>query len=126
MEHAKSIAFIATPIILIIGLIIGLEPEYSVWSAKMAGEAELARATQNRQIIVQEANAQKEAEIARAQGTAEANKIIGQSLKDNPAYLQWLYITGMSKEVNKTVVYVPNPGLVPSLETGRIGTDGQK
>ena len=89
----------------------------------MEGEAELAKATQNRQIIVQEAQAQREAEVARAQGTAEANKIIGQSLRNNPEYLRWLYITGMSKEVNKTIVYLPNPEMAPQLETGRVGTD---
>lgn len=97
-------------------------PSYNVYSAKMTGEAELAQATQNKQIIVQQAQAEKEAEILRAQGTAEANKIIGQSLKENEDYLRWLWINKLDTNTNKTVVYVPTDGMIPSVESGRIGT----
>ena len=97
-------------------------PQYNVYSAKMTGEAELARATQNKQIIVQQAQAEKEAEILKAQGTAEANKIIGSSLEGNEAYLRWLWVNKLDAGGNgKTVVYVPTDGMVPQLETGRIG-----
>lgn len=97
-------------------------PKYNVYSAKMAGEAELAQATQNKQIIVQQAQAEKEAEILKAQGTAEANKIIGNSLQGNEAYLRWLWVNKLDAGQNgKTVVYVPTDGMVPLLETGRIG-----
>lgn len=97
-------------------------PKYNVYSAKMAGEAELAQATQNKQIIVQQAQAEKEAEILKAQGTAEANKIIGNSLQGNEAYLRWLWVNKLDAGQNgKTVVYVPTDGMVPQLETGRIG-----
>ena len=97
-------------------------PKYKVYSAKMAGEAELAQATQNKQIIVQQAQAEKEAEILKAQGTAEANKIIGDSLQGNEAYLRWLWVNKLDAGQNgKTVVYVPTDGMVPQLETGRIG-----
>ena len=97
-------------------------PKYNVYSAKMAGEAELAQATQNKQIIVQQAQAEKEAEILKAQGTAEANKIIGDSLKGNDGYLRWLWVNKLDAGGNgKTVVYVPTDGMVPQLEAGRIG-----
>ena len=50
-------------------------PYYNVWQQRLAGEASLARATQDRQIAVQEAQAKKEAatmlaaaEIERAKG----------------------------------------------------------
>ena len=51
----------------------------------------------------------------RATGYAEANKIIGDSLKDNPRYLQYLYITGLqegSEKGNRTI-YVPTEGGLP-------------
>ena len=97
-------------------------PSYSVYSAKMAGEAELAQATQNKQIIVQQAQAEKEAEILKAEGTAQANKIIGDSLKGNSDYLRWLWVNKLdTNDKGKTVVYVPTDGMVPQLETGRIG-----
>ena len=63
---------IATPIIF---------PQYKVWQQNKEGEAELARAEQNRKIAVLEAKAKEEsanslakAEIIRAQGVAQANK----------------------------------------------------
>ena len=72
-------------------------PTYLVWQQNKVGEAELARAEQNRQIAIQEAKAKEEsakslanAEIIRAQGIAEANKIIGDSLKNNDAYIHYL------------------------------------
>jgi len=98
-------------------------PAYNVWSAHMTGEAELARADQNRQILVRQAQAERDAEILRAECTAQANKIIGDSLKNNEAYLRWLWISKLDGQSNKTVVYVPTDGMVPSLETGRVGTD---
>ncbi|ASC05651.1 hypothetical protein S101468_01393 [Acetobacter pasteurianus subsp. pasteurianus] len=102
-------------------------PSYRVYSAKMHGEAELAQATQNKQIIVQQAQAEKEAEVLKAQGTAEANKIIGNSLAGNEAYLRWLWVNKLDSGGNeKTVVYVPTDGMVPQLEMGRIGNGAVK
>ena len=70
---------------------------YSVWAERKAGEAELARAESNRQIKTLEAKAVMksskhlaDAEIVRARGVAEANKIIGDSLKGNESYLRYL------------------------------------
>ena len=97
-------------------------PQYNVYSAKMSGEAELAQATQNKKIIVQQAQAEKEAEILKAEGTARANKIIGDSLQGNSDYLRWLWINKLdNNDKGNTVVYVPTDGMVPQLETGRIG-----
>ena len=95
-------------------------PQYNVYSAKLEGEAELAKATQNKQVLVETAKAEKEAEVLRAEGTAEANKIVGKSLEGNEAYLRWLWINKLNSNGDKTVVYVPTDGMVPSLETGRV------
>lgn len=88
----------------------------------MAGKAALMEAESTRQVRVLEAKAKMDsasleanAEIARARGVAEANKIIGDSLKDNPRYLQYLYIKGIeegSEKGNKTI-YVPTEGGLP-------------
>ena len=102
-------------------------PRYNVYEQSLKGEAELARATQNRQIIMQEAQAKKEAatllgeaEVARAKGVAEANKIIGESLHNNEAYLRYLWINGLSEHGNApTIVYVPTEAGLPILEAGR-------
>ena len=79
----------------ILALMFGM-PHYNVWQQEKAGQAELERAEQNRQIKISEAHATKEAatllaqaEIERAKGVAEANKSIGDSLKNNEAYLRY-------------------------------------
>ena len=101
-------------------------PRYEVYQKELAGQAELARATQNRQIRIQEANAEKEAakllaeaKIERAKGVAEANKIIGDSLKDNEAYLRYRWIEGLQQGSTPQVVYVPTEAGLPILEAGR-------
>lgn len=94
---------------------------YDVVTASYSGEAELVKARQTKLIIIQQANAEKEAEILRAEGTAQANKIIGESLKNNESYLQWLWINRLDNQSNKTFVYVPTTGLIPNLESGRVG-----
>lgn len=83
-------------ILLVVFVSLGLWgcPRYAVYQQELEGAAELARATQNRQIRIEEAKAEQEsaklrayAEIERARGVAEANKIIGDSLKGNEVYL---------------------------------------
>lgn len=62
-------------------------PHYNVWQQEMAGRARLAEAEHSRRIAIEEAKALKEsaalkseAEVIRAKGVAEANKIISEEL----------------------------------------------
>ena len=97
-------------------------PMYNVWAQGMNGKAELQKAEYTRKVAVLEAQAKMDsaskladAEVERAKGVAEANRIIGDSLKDNPRYLQYLYITGLqegSEKGNRTI-YVPTEGGMP-------------
>lgn len=100
-------------------------PHYSVWQNEMSGKAEYARAEQNRRIAVTEAQAKldaakltNQAEIERAKGLAEANKLIGDSLKGNEAYLRYLWIDSI-KSNNANIIYVPTEAGLPILEAGR-------
>jgi len=104
-------------------------PSYNVYSQRLAGEAELARAESNRKIAIAEAEAKKEsakslaeAEIIRAEGVAKANSIIGDSLKNNEAYLRYLYITGLNDndDNGNKIIYVPTEAGLPILEAGRL------
>jgi regulator of protease activity HflC (stomatin/prohibitin superfamily) len=111
----------AIVIIGVVTLFVG-GPVYNVWSQSLAGKAELQKAEYTRQVAVLEAQAKKDsaqqladAEIIRATGVAKANQIIGDSLKDNREYLQYLYITGIedgAKNGNVTI-YVPTEGGMP-------------
>jgi regulator of protease activity HflC (stomatin/prohibitin superfamily) len=101
-------------------------PQYGVYSQRLEGEAELAKANYSKQVAVQEANAKKdsatllaEAEVMRARGVAQANKIIGDSLKDNESYLRYLWISEM-KETKDQIIYVPTEANLPILEAGRL------
>lgn len=102
-----------------------VSPIYNVWRAGKVGLAELRKAEQNRQIAIEEAKAKmesakmlSEAEIVRARGVAEANKIIGDSLKGNEAYLRYLWIDGLNRN-NQNVIYVPTEAGLPILEAGK-------
>jgi len=97
-------------------------PQFGVYNRTLAGKAALMEAESTRQVRVLEAKAKREAsvleaqsEVERAKGVAEANKIIGESLKNNPRYLQYLYLIGLqegSEKGNKTI-YVPTEGGLP-------------
>jgi len=125
-----AIALSAVGVIVVGGIIFVGGPQYNVWQQSLAGKAELQKAEYTRQVAVLEAQAKKDsaqqladAEIIRATGVAKANQIIGDSLKDNREYLQYLYITGLedgSKNGNVTI-YVPTEnGLpVPTLSYDR-------
>jgi regulator of protease activity HflC (stomatin/prohibitin superfamily) len=100
-------------------------PQYWVYQQRLEGEAELAKADYNRQVTVREAQAKfdsstklAEAEVERAKGVAAANKIIGDSLKDNAEYLRYLWVNNLENS-KATVIYVPTESNLPLLEAGK-------
>ena len=106
--------------LVLINAVVG--PLYNVWAQSLQGKAELQKAEYTRQVAVLEAQAKKDsaqqladAEIIRAGGVAKANEIIGNSLKDNREYLQYLYITGLEEGSQKgnVTIYVPTEGGMP-------------
>lgn len=114
-------------LVIIMCLAVGLTgcPQYNVYAARMNGQAELAHAESSKQVAVQTAKAKWEsadfeakAEVRRAEGVALANKIIGDSLKNNEAYLRYLYVNNLEHTQNQ-VIYVPTEAGLPILEAGR-------
>lgn len=104
-------------------------PQYNIYEQRASGEAELAKADYSRQVQVRDAQGKLDSasllaqvEIKRAEGVAQANKIIGDSLKGNDAYLRYLWITDMTASKSPTVIYVPTEANLPILEATR----GQK
>lgn len=101
-------------------------PYYRVWDQQQTGKAALARAVQDRQITIEDARSKKEAakmladaEIERAKGVAEANRIIGDSLKGNDSYLHYLWLDSL-KDTKNQVIYVPTEANMPIMEAGRM------
>jgi predicted lipid-binding transport protein (Tim44 family) len=113
----------------VISLLSGLwvAPQYRVWQQQLEGKAELARAEQNRQILINEAMAKREsskhwadAEIERARGAAEANRIVAESLGGPEGYLRWLFIEKLDEIKSGQVIYLPTEAGVPILEANRL------
>jgi regulator of protease activity HflC (stomatin/prohibitin superfamily) len=121
-NESQGFILTAAAAVVVAGIFIVGLPIYGVWQQSLAGKAELQKAEYTRQVAVLEAqakmdSAQKlaEAEIIRAGGVAKANQIIGDSLKDNREYLQYLYITGLEEGSQKgnVTIYVPTEGGMP-------------
>ena len=124
-DDAKPIIVIGSVIVaIVLALMFGI-PKYNVWAKGLSGRAELAQAEYNRKIKIAEAEATKEAakaladaEVTRAEGVAKANKIIGDSLKNNEAYLRYLYVNSLA-EKDANVYYIPTEAGLPILEAGK-------
>lgn len=137
-REAKVFNIIAAIVLFITACFIVLSfvgPVYNVWQQGLAGQAELKRAEQNRQIQILEAQAYNEAatskaeatvkiekanaeaEVERAKGAAQANLIIGDSLKGNDDYLRYLWIQQVAGK--EGVIYVPTEANLPILEAGK-------
>jgi hypothetical protein len=112
-------------LLLIGGCAIGY-PQYNVYSSRLQGEAELEQQKYAKQVAVQAAIAKKEsaqllaeAEVIRSEGVAKSNKIIGDSLKGNEAYLRYLWVNGINEKESPTVIYIPTEAGMPLLEAGK-------
>lgn len=110
-------------VLLLFGLLFGI-PKYTIWQQEMSGKAEMARAEQNRKILIEEAKAKLEAEklnaegeVERARGMAEAMRIENGTLSET--YNQYLFIRTLEKISDKgslpQIIYVPSNGLLPVL-----------
>ena len=106
MKTFGIIAAIALASLLIIGGFMYGIPVYNVWQQEMSGKAEMAKAEQNRKILVEEAKAKLEAEklnaqaeVERAKGMAEAMKVENGTL--NSTYNQYLFIDNSDENLSK-------------------------
>ena len=110
---------VITLVAIIMGIMIGY-PVYNVWSSRKSGEAEMAKAEQNRKIQVEEAKANleaqklnSEAEVERAKGMAQAIGIENGKLTDK--YIQYLWVRNMANNTNEKI-YIPTEANLPLLE----------
>ena len=101
-------------------------PKYRIYRQTLRGEANLREQEWVKKVAIEQAKAEKEsavlkaeAEVARARGVAEANTIIGESLKNNEGYLRYLWINQLAQGEGKEVIYVPTEAGLPILEAGK-------
>jgi regulator of protease activity HflC (stomatin/prohibitin superfamily) len=119
---AAAIVGLTVMVVMIIGGGMYGCPRYAVYSATLEGEAAYAKAEQDRQIIVRQAMAKRdaavleaEAEVNRARGVAQANQIIGQSLAgpEGAAYLRYLWVNRLDEPAQREVIYIPTESNLP-------------
>jgi len=94
-------------------------PQYNVYQQRLQGEAALSRAEGQRQILVTQAHAEREAAVQRA----EAIKIVGQAAKDFPEYRQQEFIGAFAEALKDghvaQIIYVPTEANIPIIEARR-------
>jgi regulator of protease activity HflC (stomatin/prohibitin superfamily) len=123
-----TIGSVIAGVVVLAAFMIGL-PTYNVYSKQMQGKAAYEEAVQNRRIRVLEAQAlldsaelTAQAEVARARGTNEANRIMAESLGGPDNYLRWSYINMLQETAGKPgreVIYIPTEAAIPILEASR-------
>jgi hypothetical protein len=91
-------------------------PQYRVWQQGMEGEARLMRARQERQILVTQAQAEKDAARLRA----EAISVMGRAAKEFPEYRHQEFMAAFGEALREgsvqQIVYVPTEAGIPIME----------
>lgn len=129
----KSILFTLTLVVLTLTSCWDFNRRQEYLDAENRGKATLIEAESGKKAMIEEARAKNEsatleaeakikiakanaqAEIERAKGVAEANRIIGQSLKGNSEYLTYLKIQAITEGRGERI-YIPTEAGVPILE----------
>lgn len=111
---------ICASVLLIIAFCVFGGPVYNVWKQEMEGKAKLAEAEYSKQVQIQEAQnnleAEKlnaEAEVERAKGAAEARQAEGLGMSAEE-YIQYLWVKKLSLADSK-IIYLPTEGGIPTL-----------
>lgn len=110
-------------VFILIGLTMWVIPKYKVWSKQLNGEAQLKEAEYSKQILIEEAKANLEAEklnaeseIERAKGMAKAMEIENGKLTDT--YIKYLWVRSMTGNEANTI-YIPTEAGLPILEASK-------
>ena len=110
---------IAVFVIAIILIFLFAWPQYKVWQQGMAGQAQLSKAQQSKQIAIETAKA----ELESAKLRAEAIKVMGKAAQEFPEYRQQEFIGAFGEALREgnisQIVYVPTEANIPVLEAGK-------
>ncbi len=142
-----ALASVIVVFILIVLLALWGWPKYNVYKMELDGQAKLKEAEWSKQILIEDAKAREQAalmqakakvtlaeaegkakivrakaeglaDIERAKAAAESNLIIGKSLKNNEAYLRYIWIKGLQEGKGERI-YIPTEAGLPILEAGK-------
>ncbi len=142
-----SLITLVLAVVLLLVLAFWIWPKYNVYRQELNGRAALKEAQWSKQILIEEAKAREQAalmqakaritlaeaegkaqiararaegaaDIERAKAAAEANRIIGASLKNNEEYLRYIWIKGLQDGKGERI-YIPTEAGLPILEAGK-------
>lgn len=104
-------------IIAIIAISMWGMPRYRVYSATLQGKAKLMQAEQEKQILIEQASAEKEAASLRA----EAIKIMGVAAKEFPEYREQEFMAAFGEAIQdgriSKMIFVPTEANVPIIHS---------
>lgn len=111
-----GLAAIACLLGLVLFFFMYVMPKYRVWAQGMEGEAELEKAKQTKQIMLEQARAEKES----AELKAEAIRIVGQAAKEFPEYRKQEFIAAFAEAMSngniQKIIYVPTEANIPIID----------
>ena len=118
LSGAAVAAIISIPILVILVALFWGLPVWNVWKSGLSGEAALRRAEQEKMIMIEQARAEKESAVLRA----EAIEIIGAATKEFPEYRQQEFIGAFANAIQDgsidQIIYVPTEANIPITEAG--------
>lgn len=116
--EAAELVLIAMAVVLILIAMYAV-PRWNVWRQELKGEGLLRRAEQEKQILIEQANAEVEAAKLRSQ----AIEAIGASIQKYPEYRVQEFIgafaTAMENGDIQKIIYVPTERNIPIVEVGQ-------
>lgn len=121
MKSQKGSYEVAIAIVTVLAVIslFFLLPMWNVWRAGLSGEADLQRAEQTKQIMVETARAERDSAVLRA----EAISIMGEAAKKFPEYRQQEFMQAFGEALREgnvsQIIYVPTEANLPILEAGK-------
>lgn len=122
MNEVAGWSFATLMLVMLIVAVMAGCPTYSVYTARMDGEATQARANGAKQALVAQAQAEKEA----AQLRADAIKIVGQAAKEYPEYRTQEFIGAFANALEggkiSQIIYVPTEANIPITEASKFAT----
>ena len=126
MNAIVGFSFGTLLLIILVGAVMAGCPTYNVYTARLEGEATVARANGAKQALVAQATAEKEA----AQLRADAIKIVGKAAQEYPEYRQQEFIGAFANALESgkisQIIYVPTEANIPIIEATRMAKQNSK
>lgn len=123
--NAAMVKWVARGVAVVLVVLVGLvfvwkliNPQLNLYKANTEKQAQIAVSRAKADAAVHE----KRAEITRAEGVAEANRIIASSI--TPEYITWLYVDQLDR-IEGQIIYIPTEAGLPILEANRLPQEVQ-